>query len=208
MQRPNQSLERTPLGLPVCMGLPCMVSLSSGRSAMIKKITTLAIIILLLDNLTAQEDAIEVKYNNFSDKITNGFVYSCIDHKEYGTNGATWNRYFWHPKNNSNTHLLIHTDERDRVAEVNYFFELPYKGPKTEDYTVMRDLMKILCPKWNDGDKALKDMLEDIRTKHVKKTSEGYNTEWKDYEIYMYLSNSGEPDFDDVMFSIINHKIQ
>jgi hypothetical protein len=28
---PNQSLERTPLGWPVCMGLPCMVSLSSGR---------------------------------------------------------------------------------------------------------------------------------------------------------------------------------
>ena len=28
---PNQSLEQTPLGLLVCMGLPCMVSLSSGR---------------------------------------------------------------------------------------------------------------------------------------------------------------------------------
>jgi hypothetical protein len=28
---PNQSLERTPLGRSVCMGLPCMVSLSSRR---------------------------------------------------------------------------------------------------------------------------------------------------------------------------------
>jgi len=27
----NQSLERTPLGSTVCMGIPCMVSLSSGR---------------------------------------------------------------------------------------------------------------------------------------------------------------------------------
>ena len=32
----NQSLERTPCGTPRCMGLPCMVSLSSSRSAIMK----------------------------------------------------------------------------------------------------------------------------------------------------------------------------
>ena len=30
-EKANQSLERTPLGLPLCMGLPYMVSLSSRR---------------------------------------------------------------------------------------------------------------------------------------------------------------------------------
>ncbi len=30
---PNQSLERTPFGWPICMGVPCMVSLSSSRWA-------------------------------------------------------------------------------------------------------------------------------------------------------------------------------
>jgi hypothetical protein len=37
----NQSLERTPLGLPVCIGMPCMVSLSSSRWAEYETLRTL-----------------------------------------------------------------------------------------------------------------------------------------------------------------------
>ena len=67
-KNPKQSLERTPLGLPVCMGMPCMVSLSSSRWAI--TIMRALLPIFLPVGSIAHADPIEVQQIT---RTTNGY---------------------------------------------------------------------------------------------------------------------------------------
>jgi hypothetical protein len=67
MKSSNQSLERTPLGWPVCMGLPCMVSLSSRRWAykrirMLLRLLLLIVFYCLLTHANAEESEASLKH--------------------------------------------------------------------------------------------------------------------------------------------------